>query len=56
MTRNPVHLEHEVFEQANFWTAHFGGLYVFQGVEHPAVISQRRKKPEGVPLDRVFDP
>jgi len=49
VTRNPVHLEHEVFEQSNFWTAHFGGLYVFQGVEHPAVIASGAK-PEGVPL------
>lgn len=54
VTRNPVHLEHEVFEQSNFWTAHFGGLYVYQGVEHPAVIASGGK-PEGVPLDRVFD-
>ncbi|KIC19792.1 DUF6638 family protein [Leisingera sp. ANG-Vp] len=54
VTRNPVHLQHEVFEQANFWTAHFGGMYVFQGVEHPAVIASG-EKPEGVPLDRVFD-
>ncbi|WP_027235451.1 DUF6638 family protein [Leisingera caerulea] len=54
VTRNPVHLEHEVFEQANFWTAHFGGLYVFQDVEHPAVIASGAK-PEGVPLKRVFD-
>ncbi|AHD01863.1 DUF6638 family protein [Leisingera methylohalidivorans] len=54
VTRNPVHLEHEVFEQANFWTAHFGGMYVFQGVEHPAVIASGAK-PEGVPLKHVFD-
>ncbi|WP_323776327.1 DUF6638 family protein [Leisingera sp.] len=53
VTRNPVHLEHEVFEQSNFWTAHFGGLYVFQGVEHPAVIASGGK-PEGVPLNHVF--
>ncbi|OED46407.1 hypothetical protein AB838_20615 [Rhodobacteraceae bacterium (ex Bugula neritina AB1)] len=54
VTRNPVHLQHEVFEQANFWTAHFGGMYVFQGLEHPAVIASG-EKPEGVPLDRVFN-
>ncbi|KIC31555.1 DUF6638 family protein [Leisingera sp. ANG-S5] len=54
VTRNPVHLEHEVFEQGNFWTAHFGGLYVFQDVEHPAVIASGAK-PEGVPLRHVFD-
>ncbi|UWR67919.1 hypothetical protein K4K95_14470 [Phaeobacter inhibens] len=54
VTRNPVRLKHEVFEQQNFWTAHFGGLYVFQNVEHPALIASG-EKPEGVPLDRVFD-
>ncbi|KIC37777.1 DUF6638 family protein [Leisingera sp. ANG-M7] len=54
VTRNPVHLEHEVFEQGNFWTAHFGGLYLFQDVEHPAVIASGAK-PEGVPLTHVFD-
>ncbi|MFS4580991.1 DUF6638 family protein [Phaeobacter sp. C3_T13_0] len=54
VTRNPVRLKHEVFEQQNFWTAHFGGLYVFQDVEHPALIASG-EKPEGVPLDHVFD-
>ncbi|AUR04939.1 hypothetical protein PhaeoP72_02996 [Phaeobacter inhibens] len=54
VTRNPVRLKHEVFEQQNFWTAHFGGLYVFQNVEHPALIASG-EKPAGVPLDRVFD-
>ena len=47
VTRNPVHLEHEVFAQSNFWTAHFGGMYVFQGVEHPAVIGQRGEARRG---------
>lgn len=54
VTRNPVHLEHEVFAQANFWTAHFGGLYLFQDLEHPAVIASGAK-PDGVPLTHVFD-
>ncbi|MBE1283712.1 MAG: hypothetical protein GJ676_10420 [Rhodobacteraceae bacterium] len=55
VTRNPVHLKHETFEQRNFWTAHFGGLYLFQGVDHPAVIASA-EKPEGdLPIKYVFD-
>jgi hypothetical protein len=55
VSRNPVHLKHETFEQRNFWTAHFGGLYLFQGVDHPAVIAAGAK-PEGeLPLKFVFD-
>lgn len=56
VVRNPVKLKTMSFEQRNFWTAHFGGLYVFQDVEHPAVIA-----PDGtdglddIPLEYVFD-
>ncbi|MEL6960602.1 MAG: DUF6638 family protein [Pseudomonadota bacterium] len=39
ITRNPVQLKTMQFTQENFWTAHFGGVYVFRGVEHPGVIS-----------------
>ena len=39
VTRNPVKLKQMRFEQRNFWTAHFGGLYIFQGVASPAVLS-----------------
>lgn len=39
ITRNPVTLKDMSFEQTNFWTAHFGGLYVFREVDDPAVIS-----------------
>ncbi len=38
VTRNPVKLRQMAFEQGNFWTAHFGGIYIFRGVEHPAAI------------------
>lgn len=54
ITRNPVHLTHEAFEQGNFWTAHFGGLYVFQTVEHPAVIAGGEKPEEALPIKYVF--
>ncbi|MEP5728838.1 MAG: DUF6638 family protein [Sulfitobacter sp.] len=39
VVRNPVRLREMGFDQRNFWTAHFGGLYVFQDVDHPAVIA-----------------
>ncbi len=38
VVRNPVRLKAMEFKQANFWTAHFGGLYVFRDVEHPALL------------------
>ncbi|KMW60328.1 hypothetical protein AIOL_000481 [Candidatus Rhodobacter oscarellae] len=39
VTRNPVDLEMTTTEVPNYWTAHFGGLYVWRDVEHPAVIA-----------------
>ncbi|EPX80649.1 DUF6638 family protein [Litoreibacter arenae] len=39
VTRVPIKLGHAEYEQGNFWTAHFGGLYAFRDVEKPAVIS-----------------
>lgn len=38
LTRNPVQLKEMSFDQSNFWTAHFGGLYIFRGAAHPAAI------------------
>ena len=54
--RNPIALDLMEFEQRNFWTAHFGGLYVFQGMDHPAVISSGMKEALGkLPIKYVFD-
>jgi hypothetical protein len=39
VTRVPISLPAMTFEQANFWTSHFGGLYVFRDVKFPAAIS-----------------
>jgi hypothetical protein len=39
VTRVPITLPQMVFEQPNFWTSHFGGLYVFRGTKVPGVIS-----------------
>ncbi|MFT6021946.1 MAG: hypothetical protein ACI9PY_000051 [Ascidiaceihabitans sp.] len=54
--RNPVRLTFETVKQANFWTAHFGGLYLFQGMDHPAVIaSQSKDGLDDFPVKYVFD-
>lgn len=56
VTRNPVKLRQMSFEQRNFWTAHFGGVYVFQDLDHPAVIAPSGKAGLGkLPLEYVFD-
>ncbi len=55
VTRNPVHLRHTAFEQRNFWTAHFGGLYLFPDLDHPAAICMG-KKPDDLPIKYVFGP
>ncbi|TDT75330.1 hypothetical protein BDE40_2058 [Litoreibacter halocynthiae] len=39
VTRVPIKLGHAEYEQENFWTSHFGGLYAFRDMEKPAVIS-----------------
>ena len=55
VTRNPVHLRHTEFEQRNFWTAHFGGLYLFPELDHPAAICMG-DKPDDLPIKYTFDP
>jgi hypothetical protein len=54
--RNPVQLKQMSFEQRNFWTSHFGGLYIFGGVDLPGVIASSDKAPvaDG-PLEHAFD-
>ncbi|MEM7472032.1 MAG: DUF6638 family protein [Pseudomonadota bacterium] len=39
VTRAPITLRHTAFEQGNFWTSHFGGLYIFRDLEEPATLS-----------------
>jgi len=55
VTRNPVRLRHTVFEQRNFWTSHFGGLYLFPDLDHPAAICMG-ERPDDLPIKYVFDP
>jgi hypothetical protein len=56
VTRVPVSLPQMTFEQPNFWTSHFGGLYVFRDVAFPAIISALPCESLGaVPVSPVFD-
>ncbi|WP_415404716.1 DUF6638 family protein [Tateyamaria sp. SN3-11] len=54
VTRNPVKLTPLRVEKGNFWTAHFGGLYIFQTLDHPATIASG-DKPEDVATKYCFD-
>lgn len=56
VTRQPIDIARSTYQQDNFWTAHFGGLYVFRDVAEPAVISVGQKEPLGVmPIENTFD-
>lgn len=46
VTRHPVKLGSAKFRQDNFWTAHFGGMYIFRGVDEPAVITSEKLEAE----------
>ncbi len=43
VTRTPVALPAMTFEQGNFWTSHFGGLYLFRDLHRRAVITPTDK-------------
>lgn len=54
--RNPVQLRQMEFVQENFWTDHFGGMYLFRGVPHPAAIVAGDKEGIGdLPIPFTFD-
>lgn len=56
VARNPVRLKNMTFDQPNFWTSHFGGLYLFRGVAHPAAIAVTDKDALGkLPIPVVMD-
>ncbi|MEM8539151.1 MAG: DUF6638 family protein [Pseudomonadota bacterium] len=56
VTRNPVALRQMEFGQDNFWTAHFGGMYLFRDVEHPAAILRGGRNAYGkLPITYAFD-
>jgi hypothetical protein len=56
LTRNPVRLRAMTFRQENFWTSHFGGVYLFRDVAHPAAILKTDKRGFGtLPIKSVMD-
>jgi uncharacterized protein DUF6638 len=55
IVRNPVSLKTASFRQDNFYTAHFGGIYIFRDVKSPAAITVGA--PEDVtplPIEKVY--
>jgi hypothetical protein len=55
ITRNPVKLDHMEFQQDSFWTAHFGGFYVFRNCPSPAIIAQHDLTSHGaLPINAVY--
>ena len=56
VTRNPVKLQNTSFDQGNFWTRLFGGVYIFREVDHAAAITVAAKETLGpLPIKYVFD-
>ncbi len=56
VVRNPIHLAEMSFDQRNYWTDHFGGIYLFQNVDHPALITAGDRAGLGqVPIKYTFD-
>ncbi|SLN53860.1 hypothetical protein PEL8287_02863 [Roseovarius litorisediminis] len=56
VVRNPIKLKEMSFDQRNYWTDHFGGIYLFQDVDHPALITGGDKAIlNDLPIDHVFD-
>ncbi|WP_439523606.1 DUF6638 family protein [Marivita sp.] len=53
VVRNPVRLKQMEFKQENFHTSHFGGMYVFRQVDHPAAICAGDVVP-GLPIAYAF--
>ncbi|MGH1331071.1 MAG: DUF6638 family protein [Paracoccaceae bacterium] len=53
--KNPVALTPLSVDEQNFWTSHFGGLYIFRDVAHPAAISvASSSKFADLPIAKVF--
>ncbi|WP_319824894.1 DUF6638 family protein [Thalassovita sp.] len=54
VTRNPVRLTQMEFMQDNFWTAHFGGAYLFRGGNHVVVIAADKAVLQAVSGTHVY--
>ncbi|MBW4709043.1 hypothetical protein KX928_14730 [Roseobacter sp. YSTF-M11] len=56
VVRNPIELKEMSFDQRNYWSDHFGGVYLFQDVDHPALITSGEKTVlEDLPIKYIFD-
>ena len=56
VTRVPISLPAMTFQQQNYWTSHFGGVYIFRDVKYPAAISTLPWASLGeVPIAQVMD-
>lgn len=56
VTKNPVLLTQTTYEQRNFFTEHFGGLYVFRDTDTAGAISRRPKEQIGrLPVRQQLD-
>ncbi len=56
ITRFPVKLEQQEYTQDNFYTEHFGGLYIFRDVQVPAAIAVGSKHEIGpLPITNFLD-
>ncbi|HBN32257.1 MAG TPA: hypothetical protein DD416_13795 [Rhodobacteraceae bacterium] len=54
--RNPISLKTASFRQDNFYTEHFGGIYIFRDVPLPAAITVGDAKALGkLPIEHVLD-
>lgn len=55
--RHPLKFTRTAYEQGNFFTTHFGGLYVFRDLKRATVIALDPPKGEyTIPVDQVFTP
>lgn len=56
VTRVPINLPAMTFEQQSFWTAHFGGIYVFRDTKVPGIISSLPRESLGaLPISPMLD-
>jgi hypothetical protein len=56
VTQNPIMFKQIEYEQANFFTEHFGGIYIFRDTRVPAAICRQPKEKVGkIPSRNVLD-
>ncbi|MFN3252942.1 DUF6638 family protein [Roseibium album] len=52
--RTPIALQPQSFEQGNFYTSHYGGLYVFRNVKRTACISRQHLEADDLPVKHIL--